>query len=54
MKSPYDKMNMEMLMRNINRLEWAADTTDDPKWRREHLRQRKYLITLLLKRFENL
>ena len=50
----YDKMNMEMLMRNINRLEWAADTDDDPKWRIEHLRQRKYFITLLLKRFENL
>ena len=54
MKSLYDKMNMEMLMRNINRLEWAADTTDDPKWRKEHLNQRKYVITLLLKRFENL
>ena len=47
----YDKMNLTNLVRNMHRLEWAADTTDDPKWRIEHLNQRKYVINLILQKF---
>lgn len=48
---PFEKMNMYWLIRNINRLEWASDTTDDPKWRKQHLQSREYCIKLLLERF---
>ena len=49
--SSYDKMKMKDLVRQINRLEWAADTTDDYKWRKHHLSERLYCIRLLLDRF---
>ena len=47
----YDKMNLTNLVRNMHRLEWAADTDDDPLWRKEHLYQRKYVINLILQKF---
>lgn len=48
---PFEKMNMYWLIRNIHRLEWAADTTDDSEWRKQHLSNRKYCIQLLLDKF---
>jgi hypothetical protein len=51
MPNDYDKMRMTQLVQNIHRLEWAADTTDDPKWRKIHLYYRDYCIRLLLEKF---
>ncbi len=47
----YEKMNMTQLMRHINRLEWAANTEEDYKWKKVHLYYREGCIQLLLKRF---
>jgi hypothetical protein len=47
----YDKMNLTNLVRNMHRLEWAADTDDDPNWVIHHLNQRKYVINLILQKF---
>lgn len=47
----YDRMDLTKLVRNMHRLEWAADTTDDHLWREEHLSQRDYVIALILKKF---
>jgi hypothetical protein len=52
--SYYDKMKMKDLVRQINRLEWAADTTDDYEWQKYHLSERLYCIRLLLDRFNSL
>lgn len=48
---PYEKMKMTQLVHHINRLEWAADTTKDYKWRKVHIQQRQFLIELLLEKF---
>jgi len=47
----FDKMKMEYIVRNIHRLEWAAETTPDYLWRKAHLLNRKNFIEALLKRF---
>ena len=45
------KDTMEYIVRQIHRLEWAADTTDDCLWQKQHLRNREYFINLLLEKF---
>ena len=44
-------MSMEYIVRQIHRCEWAADTTDDYKWAKQHLINREYFIRLLLDKF---
>jgi len=46
-------MSMEYIVRQIHRLEWAAETTPDYKWRKHHLYDREYFIKLLLEKFSN-
>ena len=48
---PYDKMKITQLVRHINRLEWAAETTDDYKWAKQHQSERQYCIDILISKF---
>lgn len=37
----WDKRTTEHLKRQIERLQWAADTTPDYRWRAQHLRDKE-------------
>jgi hypothetical protein len=51
MPSVYDKMTITQLVRNINRLEWAAETTDDYKWAKHYRSERQWCIDILISKF---
>ena len=46
----WEDQSTAALKRHVDRLEWAADTTDDPLWRKQHLKDRETCLRIIAER----